>query len=356
MRFLLSLVLFFSFSSIALSDTPRQLRVAISDFSPFVILSEGQAPRGFSIDLWHLLAEQAQLEFEFKIYEGVQTKLDALANGEVDLAIGGISQTAKREKTFDFSHPSYYSGLDILLLEQTQVSLFSVLKSVFAGGSQFLFKGLLLSVVILIIVSGHIIWFAEKGKDSFSDNYFQGVGQGIYWVIVTASTVGYGDFSPAKPFGRFVTIIIIIFSLPLFGIFISELSSSLTTMKLHGHVQSPTDLFKQQVGVVINTTSEDSANKRHLQTQTYPNLVSAAQALKGHEIDAIIYDAPHLHYFVHHHPSAEGLRIVGNRFDYQILAFASLNQNPIMETINQALLSVKESGRYDELRKVWFSQ
>ena len=330
--------------------------VAISAFSPFVILDSDLPINGFSIDLWHLIAEKIGVKFEFKIYEGVKAKLDALESKEIDIAIGGISQTAARERVFDFSHPSYYAGLDILIKKQTETGIWVILKQLFLDSGQFLFKSMMLTGLILIVVAGHIIWFAEKGQDSFNDRYFQGVGQGMYWVVVTASTVGYGDFSPLKPIGRLVTVLIILFTLPLFGIFVSELSSTLTTLKINGHIQSTDDLFRKHIGVLANTTSETSVQKRHLSYQSYKNMSAAMLALEKDEIDAFIFDAPSLHYYVKHQANGSHFRVVDNRFDYQILAFATLNKSPLLEKVNWALLSVKESGQYDELKKVWFNK
>ena len=356
----LSLWLFFSLYCGHVMATEAEAKVpiviAISAFSPFVILEHDLPINGFSIDLWHLISEKIGVEFEFKIYDGVKAKLDALKAQEVDIAIGGISQTAAREKVFDFSHPSYYAGLDILVKNQLEIGLRNILKQLFLGSGQFLFKSMMLTGLILIVVAGHIIWLAEKGQDSFSDHYFQGVGQGMYWVVVTASTVGYGDFSPLKPIGRLVTVLIILFTLPLFGIFVSELSSTLTTLKIHGHIQSPDDLFRKHIGVLENTTSETSVQKRHLSYQSYQNMPAAILALEKEEIDALIYDAPSLQYYVKHHADGANFRVIGNRFDYQILAFATLNQSPLLEKVNWALLSIKESGQYSELKKVWFNK
>jgi voltage-gated potassium channel len=42
----------------------------------------------------------------------------------------------------------------------------------------------------------------------------------VYFCVVTVATVGYGDFSPATPYGRLFTIIYIILGVIMLGIFI----------------------------------------------------------------------------------------------------------------------------------------
>ena len=39
---------------------------------------------------------------------------------------------------------------------------------------------------------------------------FNSIPQGIYWGIVTLTTVGYGDISPATPLGQFLASIVMI--------------------------------------------------------------------------------------------------------------------------------------------------
>jgi voltage-gated potassium channel len=54
---------------------------------------------------------------------------------------------------------------------------------------------LILSYAILIVVCAVLFHFFEKDRS---------VGDAIWWAIVTASTVGYGDISPASWQGRVI--------------------------------------------------------------------------------------------------------------------------------------------------------
>ena len=54
-------------------------------------------------------------------------------------------------------------------------------------------------VVILQVFLGYLMVLVES---SHPDSQFQSVGQGIYWAVVTMTTVGYGDVVPQTVLGR----------------------------------------------------------------------------------------------------------------------------------------------------------
>jgi len=60
-------------------------------------------------------------------------------------------------------------------------------------------------VLSLVIILGSIMYMIEKGQNGFSS-----IPDSIYWAIVTITTVGYGDISPATPLGKFVASIIML--------------------------------------------------------------------------------------------------------------------------------------------------
>ncbi len=57
----------------------------------------------------------------------------------------------------------------------------------------------MLMVLMLVVIMGSIMYLIEKGEHGFSS-----IPDSIYWAIVTITTVGYGDISPATPLGKFV--------------------------------------------------------------------------------------------------------------------------------------------------------
>jgi voltage-gated potassium channel len=60
-------------------------------------------------------------------------------------------------------------------------------------------------VIILVIIVGTIMYIVEGEAHGFTS-----IPRGIYWAIVTLTTVGYGDISPETPFGQFLASIVMI--------------------------------------------------------------------------------------------------------------------------------------------------
>jgi voltage-gated potassium channel len=61
-------------------------------------------------------------------------------------------------------------------------------------------------VIILVVIIGTIMYLVEVDQESG----FTSIPRGIYWAIVTLTTVGYGDISPTSAFGQFLASIVMI--------------------------------------------------------------------------------------------------------------------------------------------------
>ncbi len=329
----------------------ESVRLAISHFSPFVSLENPDRPEGFSIDLWRAVAKDMGLDYEFVICSGVVDKLNTLERDGADIAIGGITITETREERVDFTHPCFHTGLDILVPLRNRFSLRDRLAPLLTK-TKLVILG---SFLVLILMAGHLMWYAEKGKDMFSDHYIPGVLEGMYWAIVTASTVGYGDKAPVKWAGRILAGVVIIVSLPLFALFTAELSSTFTLLEIRSSVEGPGDLAGKRVGVVAGTTSATHVSRLSAQVQEYEAINDAYTALLAGRLDAVVYDAPNLHHFA----NTEGLgktTVVGKKFSPQELAFATQSDSPLRERLNRALLRVAESGEMGRLKERWFGR
>ena len=78
-------------------------------------------------------------------------------------------------------------------------------------------------ILIIVLCSGYLISYFEPGV-SFTS--------GLWWSIVTLTTVGYGDISPSTVEGRILAVLIMFFGIGLLGILSASLASMLISMRI----------------------------------------------------------------------------------------------------------------------------
>jgi arginine/lysine/histidine/glutamine transport system substrate-binding/permease protein len=88
-------------------------------FPPFEFQGEGGELEGFDIELMRAIGEEAGFEIQFESlpFDGI---IPALQAGTVGAAISGMTITAEREETIDFSRPYFKAGLAIATQEENQ--------------------------------------------------------------------------------------------------------------------------------------------------------------------------------------------------------------------------------------------
>ncbi|MBO4588364.1 MAG: ion transporter [Bacteroidales bacterium] len=64
----------------------------------------------------------------------------------------------------------------------------------------------MLFVYITAVILGTMMYAVEGGRNEMMTS----IPKGIYWAVVTLTTVGYGDITPVTPFGQFLSVIVMI--------------------------------------------------------------------------------------------------------------------------------------------------
>lgn len=93
-------------------------------------------------------------------------------------------------------------------------------------GSQQKIVVFLLSVSTLVIVFGALMYVIEGPSHGFTS-----IPVGIYWAVVTLTTVGFGDITPKTPLGQGIAALVMIIGYSIIavptGIFTAELTSAM---------------------------------------------------------------------------------------------------------------------------------
>ena len=332
--------------------TIRPLVVLVKPIAPFVIPHENAAPTGFSIDLWRALAKRLNRPFRWRMRPDLKTLLDDIAAGRGDVAIAAVTITAERERRMDFSHPYFRSGLQIMVRNEP-ASLLRQARDVLARlASSASLRLALLLLLIIVLVAAHLIWLAERRRnDDFHPGYLRGLWDGIYWTLVTISTVGYGDKCPRTQTGRGITLVLIIVGYMAYAWFTASIAAALTVSELQDNIAGPDDLKGHRVATAAGSTSERFLRQLPgVHIVAVPRIEQAYALLERGEVKAVVYDFPALRQYA---MGKSQVRIVGPVFQHEPYGIVFPQGSPLREEVNRALLDLMESGEYDRIFEKW---
>jgi ABC-type amino acid transport substrate-binding protein len=341
----------------ATDTTPSadKIVVRVKPIAPFV-MGDKEHLRGFSIDLWNEIARRTALQFQYHYVETINELLDGVENGSADVAIAAVTITADREKLFDFSHPYYHSGLQIMTRKSGTGILSAVTRVLWSIISAPAFYAGIMVFLGFVFVAANFFWMTEhKTNDAISTSYFRGLWDATWWAIVTVTTVGYGDRTPATDSGRVIAITWIVLGYLGFAWFTATVTSIVTVTNLTGTIDGPGSLAGHKVATVRRSTALSwlAQNVPGAQPRIYSSIEIAYDRLLAGEVDAVVFDAPSVLYFANHRGRGR-TRLVGAVFHSEEYGIVLTSGSPLREKVNQALLKITEDGTWAQLKNRWF--
>ena len=88
-------------------------------------------------------------------------------------------------------------------------------------------------VLTIVTIIGSMIYVIEGAENGFTS-----IPTGVYWAIVTLTTVGYGDISPATPLGQFLASFVMILGYGIIAVPTGIVTSEMARMKPRVTTQS----------------------------------------------------------------------------------------------------------------------
>ena len=109
--------------------------------------------------------------------------------------------------------------------------------------------------ILTAILFGLVVWMIERhDNEDFPESFIRGIGTGLYWSIVSMTTVGYGDITPKNPFGRFIASIWLFVGVMVGCIVVATMTDVVTGV-------DDLNVFGQQVAVLERSYEEKTAEK-----------------------------------------------------------------------------------------------
>ena len=320
------------------------LTVAYTQAPPFIIEHQENLT-GISIYLWEKIANELNIPFRYQALSFKEI-LDGLENGTIDISINPLTITHERYRKFDFTHCFYTSYSTIAVHEVSSIRRLSqFLKSVF--NLNFL-RGLLF-LLFIVSIFGLLIWHFEKEKNP---TQFQpdrkGIWDGIWWSIVTMTTVGYGDKTPKTKGGKMVALVWMLSGILFISGLTASIASSLTVNRLSADAERLGDFKKRAIGTIKNSGTADYLKSHFFRNiSSYDSVLPALEALEARQIEAFLYDAPILKYRINETEHLSHLEILPIKFDQQFYAFGlPRNKLELKEKISRLIIKELEQDQW----------
>lgn len=343
----------------------KTLRVGLSGSPPFVMaqsddlsdlalksLNSGDVSlsnrnvEGISIQIWEEVAERLDQTFQYVQLPNTDANVNAVADGAVDLAVGPISITPDRlaNPKIDFTQP-YFHGHQGVMLPMKAPGIWARLKPFFGWAALSSLGGLL----VLLFLVGNLMWLAERRRnvEHFPRDYLHGVGNGMWFALVTLTTVGYGDRSPTTRTGRVIAGVWMVMSLLALSSITAGLASAFTVSLSNlepSAIRDRADLRGKTVAVVSGTTSNTWAKLYGARAIDTTNLETSIELLGKNKVDAVLFDAAPLRYYLRQNPQAP-FKMAPFTLASQTYGFVLPTNSDLRTPIDVVLLEMQRSGQ-----------
>ena len=320
-------------STTAQNDT---LLVAYTPAPPFVI-TDTNSLEGISIYLWEQIAKELDIVYQY-VPMPFTDMLQALEAGTIDVSINPLTITSERNKKIDFTHPFYITNSTVVIHQASPLSrFFQFLKSLL--NMNFL-RGLI-ALLLIIGTFGVLMWHFEKRINPLQFRpTWEGIWDGIWWSMVTMTTVGYGDKTPKSRGGKIVALIWMFSGLLFISGFTASIASTLTVKQLSSGADSVQEFKEKKVGSIGNSSSLHYLKDHFFRNVVfYDNTLMGLKDVQAHKIDAFVYDAPILKYRLMESVDLQDLEVLPIQFNQQFYAFGlPKNTDALKNKISQELL------------------
>jgi polar amino acid transport system substrate-binding protein len=349
-RRLATVVVYLVFAGFAAAqDAP--LKVAVYDVAPYGHVEPDGSIDGLSVDLWRRAAETLGRKYHLVPVTQMEEILKGLERKDYDAAIGAITITPARLARVDFSYPAHRSGVAVAVRQDTGpmaalTSYGSVLGEL---------RPLVALTFALLIVMGVAMWLAERpmrphGHESVVDT----LRDGIYWAVVTMTTVGYGDKTPKTTAGRVIAVVWMLASVALVSILSTSIVSRMTAERVVGGFRlTEADLAGKQLAAVAHSSGAEYLDERHLHYAPFDDLAASLTALGHGDVDAVVNSIGALQYLVSTR-FKNTIRPPQGVLEPAYMAIALPPGSPLKKPIDEALVGITASQEWRQVEDGYF--
>jgi ABC-type amino acid transport substrate-binding protein len=312
---------------------------------------------GASVDLWRRVAEHLNWQYRLIPVSQMSELLTGLENGAYDVAIGAITITPERLARVDFSFPTHRSGVAAVFAKRNGAA-----SAFYDYGEAVGELGLvILAIVVLLTVIGLLMWWFERhhlnktGKTE-SESAVTSWHDGVYWAVVTMTTVGYGDKTPKSHLGRTLAVLWMVGSLVLVSLLTTNLVARMTANRVESVAPTRTsDLAGKRLAAVSGSSGAEFLDAEHVAYQKFADLAGAFNALAAGKADAVVNSVGALQYLVNTRFS-DAIAPPRGVLAPAYMAFALPMNSALKKPLDKALTVVTESAEWRSVEETYFGK
>jgi ABC-type amino acid transport substrate-binding protein len=182
------------------------------------------------------------------------------------------------------------------------------------------------------------------------------VHDGIYWAIVTMTTVGYGDKTPKTPVGRFLAVFWMLASLALISLLTTSLVSQMTAERVDaGEITGAADLEGKRLAAAAESSGAEYLDAMHFPYTKYNSLRDALASLSAGQSDAVVNSVGALEYMIANRFSHEALLPRG-LLAPSFMAFALPRHSPLKQSLDPAMIRITSSAEWHAVEESYFGK
>jgi polar amino acid transport system substrate-binding protein len=324
------------------------LRVGVKYAPPFVLESERSGWTGLGVELWEAVAACMGAKQRYIEYPTVDELLDAVARGEVDVAVSALSLSSQRERRVDFTHAFHVGSLGVLVPHRadhgaaTEIGKRARQPEVLAAAGA-------LAAATLLIAYG--CWRLERGRGNafFSQGPASGFYQALLWSVQLVFS-GRGDpFSIRHRGGQLLVFFLTFSGATIVSAVTAVITSALTLEGIDQRIRSVDDLKSRALGVMVSGRAREWVLGERLPRVQLRSWPEVQRKFDEHGFNALVHDRDILEYLVKERVLHE-VRVEPLSFNPQAYAFALPPGSALREAIDVSLLAVQESAGWTTLK------
>jgi polar amino acid transport system substrate-binding protein len=329
------------------------LRVAVYDAPPYGHVEPDGSIDGVSVDLWRRAAEVLRRDYRLIPVAQMQAILEGLERKDYDAALGAITITPERLARVDFSYPAHRSGVAVAVRQDT--GPMAALASYGAVLGEL--APLIALTFALLIGMGVAMWVAERPMRPHShESAVDTLRDGVYWAVVTMTTVGYGDKTPKTTAGRIIAIVWMLASVALISILSTSIVSRMTADRVVGGLRlTEADLAGKRLAAVAHSSGAEYLDERHLRYAPFDDLETALTALDRGQADAVVNSVGSLQYLVGAR-FKDRIRAPQGVLEPAYMAIALPPGSPLKKSLDEALVGITASQEWRQIEEGYFGR